>query len=581
MESPPLTPSNQSSRASRIRRLSQKSRHRETITTPTTNAISSNEDSIVALSSADDTATTVDETDLNGPSKVNKATTTPSRMARLRRLSVTNRSKVQKAMIARAEKGSKSPKQALTDVIIETEDTAVAEKSLKSPKQALADVAIETEDKTIAEKGPESPKHVPARQATALTDVFIIETDEIAAAPPRPLSTAPGPSKIELADPTLPKSQDIKLPDTKQHAPGRAKPATSSPSRMARLKRLSVTNRSKVQKAMIARAEKGLKSPKQASTDVVIETKDTATAEKVPKRPKVALTDVIIETEDTAVAEKGLESTIHVDGRQSYTARQATALMDVIIETEDKAVAEKGSRSPKQALTDVILETDEIAVAEKGSKSPKQALTDVKIETEDLEKENQINLSLDSCTEDAFTFELDKAPANIIAKYKVLKEKEKNQAASGNIFVVEAKHIAILLQSNQEIESLLLQRKEHAQLTKEIEQRRKRIPDNKFVVVLLDNQSTFLEQVGYATCALAIGKDKLISLLMQQLRNQFNAKLRKVVSSLPISKTMATATPTTMIIFGVGVAVGFVLGCLVKNRFNTHSIITDALNAMV
>ena len=72
---------------------------------------------------------------------------------------------------------------------------------------------------------------------------------------------------------------------------------------------------------------------------------------------------------------------------------------------------------------------------------------------------------------------------------------------------------------------------------KEIEQRRKRIPDNKFVVVLLDNQSTFLEQVGYATCALAIGKDKLISLLMQQLRNQFNAKLRKVVSSLPISKT--------------------------------------------
>ena len=550
MESPPLTPSNQSSRASRIRRLSQKSRHRETITTPTTNAISSNEDSIVALSSADDTAATADETDLKSPSKVKKAITTPSRMARLRRLSVTNRSKVQKAMIARAEKGSKSPKQALTDVIIETEDTAVAEKSPKSPKQAL-------------------------------TDVFIIETDEIAAAPPRPLSTAPGPSKIELADPTLPKSQDTKLPDTKQHAPGRAKPATSSPSRMARLKRLSVTNRSKVQKAMIARAEKGSKSPKQASTDVVIETKDTATAEKVPKRPKVALTDVIIETEDTAVAEKDPESTKHVDGRQSYTARQATALMDVIIETEDKAVAEKGSRSPKQALTDVILETDEIAVAEKGSKSPKQALTDVKIETEDLEKENQINLSLDSCTEDAFTFELDKAPANIIAKYKVLKEKEKNQAASGNIFVVEAKHIAILLQSNQEIESLLLQRKEHAQLTKEIEQRRKRIPDNKFVVVLLDNQSTFLEQVGYATCALAIGKDKLISLLMQQLRNQFNAKLRKVVSSLPISKTMATATPTTMIIFGVGVAVGFVLGCLVKNRFNTHSIITDALNAMV
>ena len=521
MESPPLTPSNQSSRASRIRRLSQKSRHRETITTPTTNVISSNKDSIVALSSADDTAaTTADETDLKSPSKVKKAITTPSRMSRLRRLSVTNRSKVQKAMIARAEKGSKSPKQALTDVIIETEDTAVAE------------------------KGPESPKHVPARQATALTDVIIIETDEIAAAPPRPLSTAPGPSKIELVDPTLPKSQDIKLPDTKQHAPGRAKPATSSPSRMARLKRLSVTNRSKVQKAMIARAEKGLKSPKQASTDVIIETEDTATAEKVPKRPKVALTDVIIETEDTAVAEKG-------------------------------------SKSTKQALTDVILETDEIAVAEKGSKSPKQALTDVKIETEDLEKENQINLSLDSCTEDAFTFELDKAPANIIAKYKVLKEKEKNQAASGNIFVVEAKHIAILLQSNQEIESLLLQRKEHAQLTKEIEQRRKRIPDNKFVVVLLDNQSTFLEQVGYATCALAIGKDKLISLLMQQLRNQFNAKLRKVVSSLPISKTMATATPTTMIIFGVGVAVGFVLGCLVKNRFNTHSIITDALNAMV
>ena len=575
MESPPLTPSNQSSRASRIRRLSQKSRHRETITTPTTNVISSNKDSIVALSSADDTAaTTADETDLKSPSKVKKAITTPSRMARLRRLSVTNRSKVQKAMIARAEKGSKSPKQALTDVIIETEDTAVAEKSPKSPKQAL-------------------------------TDVFIIETDEIAAAPPRPLSTAPGPSKIELADPTLPKSQDTKLPDTKQHAPGRAKPATSSPSRMARLKRLSVTNRSKVQKAMIARAEKGSKSPKQASTDVIIETEDTATAEKVPKRPKVALTDVIIETEDTAVAEKDPESTKHVDGRQSYTARQATALMDVIIETEDKAVAEKGSRSPKQALTDVILETDEIAVAEKGSKSPKQALTDViletdeiavaekgskspkqaltdvKIETEDLEKENQINLSLDSCTEDAFTFELDKAPANIIAKYKVLKEKEKNQAASGNIFVVEAKHIAILLQSNQEIESLLLQRKEHAQLTKEIEQRRKRIPDNKFVVVLLDNQSTFLEQVGYATCALAIGKDKLISLLMQQLRNQFNAKLRKVVSSLPISKTMATATPTTMIIFGVGVAVGFVLGCLVKNRFNTHSIITDALNAMV
>ena len=551
MESPPLTPSNQSSRASRIRRLSQKSRHRETITTPTTNAISSNKDSIVALSSADDTAaTTADETDLKSPSKVKKAITTPSRMSRLRRLSVTNRSKVQKAMIARAEKGSKSPKQALTDVIIETEDTAVAEKSPKSPKQAL-------------------------------TDVFIIETDEIAAAPPRPLSTAPGPSKIELADPTLPKSQDIKLPDTKQHAPGRAKPATSSPSRMARLKRLSVTNRSKVQKAMIARAEKGSKSPKQALTDVIIETEDTATAEKVPKRPKVALTDVIIETEDTAVAEKGLESTKHVDGRQSDTARQATALTDVIIETEDTAVAEKGSRSTKQALTDVILETDEIAVAEKGSKSPKQALTDVKIETEDLEKENQINLSLDSCTEDAFTFELDKAPANIIAKYKVLKEKEKNQAASGNIFVVEAKHIAILLQSNQEIESLLLQRKEHAQLTKEIEQRRKRIPDNKFVVVLLDNQSTFLEQVGYATCALAIGKDKLISLLMQQLRNQFNAKLRKVVSSLPISKTMATATPTTMIIFGVGVAVGFVLGCLVKNRFNTHSIITDALNAMV
>ena len=576
MESPPLTPSNQSSRASRIRRLSQKSRHRETITTPTTNAISSNEDSIVALSSADDTAATADETDLKSPSKVKKAITTPSRMARLRRLSVTNRSKVQKAMIARAEKGSKSPKQALTDVIIETEDTAVAEKSPKSPEQALADVVIETEDKAVAEKDPKT-----ARQATALTDVLIIETDEVAAAPPRPFSSAPGPSKIELVDPTLPKSQDIKLPDTKQHAPGRAKPATSSPSRMARLKRLSVTNRSKVQKAMIARAEKGLKSPKQASTDVVIETKDTATAEKVPKSPKVALTDVIIETEDTAVAEKDPESTKHVDGRQSYTARQATALMDVIIETEDKAVAEKGSRSPKQALTDVILETDEIAVAEKGSKSPKQALTDVKIETGDLEKENQINLSLDSCTEDAFTFELDKAPANIIAKYKVLKEKEKNQAASGNIFVVEAKHIAILLQSNQEIESLLLQRKEHAQLTKEIEQRRKRIPDNKFVVVLLDNQSTFLEQVGYATCALAIGKDKLISLLMQQLRNQFNAKLRKVVSSLPISKTMATATPTTMIIFGVGVAVGFVLGCLVKNRFNTHSIITDALNAMV
>ena len=579
MESPPLTPSNQSSRASRIRRLSQKSRHRETITTPTTNAISSNEDSIVALSSADDTAATADETDLKSPSKVKKAATTPSRMSRLRRLSVTNRSKVQKAMIARAEKGSKSPKQALTDVIIETEDTAVAEKSPKSPEQALADVVIETEDKAVAEKGPESPKHVPARQATALTDVIIIETDEIAAAPPRPLSTAPGPSKIELVDPTLPKSQDIKLPDTKQHAPGRAKPATSSPSRMARLKRLSVTNRSKVQKAMIA--EKGSKSPKQASTDVVIETKDTATAEKVPKSPKVALTDVIIETEDTAVAEKGLESTKHVHGRQSHTARQATSLMDVVIETEEIAVAEKGSKSPKQALTDVILETDEIAVAEKGSKSPKQALTDVKIETGDLEKENQINLSLDSCTEDAFTFELDKAPANIIAKYKVLKEKEKNQAASGNIFVVEAKHIAILLQSNQEIESLLLQRKEHAQLTKEIEQRRKRIPDNKFVVVLLDNQSTFLEQVGYATCALAIGKDKLISLLMQQLRNQFNAKLRKVVSSLPISKTMATATPTTMIIFGVGVAVGFVLGCLVKNRFNTHSIITDALNAMV
>ena len=105
------------------------------------------------------------------------------------------------------------------------------------------------------------------------------------------------------------------------------------------------------------------------------------------------------------------------------------------------------------------------------------------------------------------TFE--NAPASVLDRYRNLKKggDEASSSKSG-IFVAEGPEtIKMLLRSNTLIESLLLKESVHNRLQDDIELRRKRLPNNVFIVVLVDGQSTFTKAVGYtARGALAVGK---------------------------------------------------------------------------